>query len=234
MEPTNNASGPAKRSKLYQDVANRIRDLISSGELLPGQPLPPERKLAEQFKVGRAVIREAVRQLEASGLVESRHGGGNYVREITSEHLVAPIASLLSNNVRLRRELMDARLFFEPQVAREAAARATPEDLKLLEDVVRRQAERVASGEPTAEEDAQFHSLLARATHNTVVERILEVINGLLEETYERPFHHSERSQLSLQGNERVLEAVRRQDQDAAQKAMAEHIEDIARPPVGE
>src|SRR5918992_276449 len=122
MEPldtdtTNSAIEPIRRVKLYEEVAARIRGLIASGELGPGQALPSERKLAEQFRVGRAVIREAIRQLEVSGLVESRHGGGNYVREITVEHLVAPIASVLNGMSHLREELMDARLFFQPQIA---------------------------------------------------------------------------------------------------------------------
>jgi GntR family transcriptional regulator, transcriptional repressor for pyruvate dehydrogenase complex len=209
-------------------VAARIHDLIAEGELKPGQALPSERKLAAEFNVGRAVIREAVRRLEMSGLVSSQHGGGNFVREVTAEQLVAPLASILSNDRHLKEELMDARLFFEPQIARGAAARATPEDLELLEDAVRRQVERVERGEPTAMEDAEFHALLAQATHNTVVERVTEVINDLLDEAGARPFQDGERSQHSLEGNRRILEAVQRRDQDAAQKAMEAHIEDIA------
>jgi GntR family transcriptional regulator, transcriptional repressor for pyruvate dehydrogenase complex len=234
MEPTGTdetkpAIVPIRRVKLYEEVAARIRDLIAGGELRPGEALPSERKLAEQFKVGRAVIREAIRQLEVSGLVESRHGGGNYVREVTVEHLVAPIASVLNGMAPLREELMDARLFFEPQIARAAAARATPEDLRRLEDVIRRQQERVASGHSGAEEDAEFHDLLASATHNTVVERVMEVIDRLLEDSQARLFRSVERSEISLEGNRRILEAVLRHDQEAAQRAMAEHLEDIAR-----
>lgn len=226
---SNSAIEPIKRVKLYEEVAARIRGLIASGELGPGQALPSERKLAEQFRVGRAVIREAIRQLEVSGLVESRHGGGNYVREITVEHLVAPIASVLNGMAPLREELMDARLFFEPQIAREAAARATPEDLRRLQEAISRQEERVAGGSSGAEEDAEFHELLASATHNTVVERVMEVIDGLLEDSQARLFRSVERSEISLEGNRRILEAVRRHDQEAAQLAMVKHLEDIAR-----
>ena len=234
MEPTetdttNSAIEPIKRVKLYEEVAARIRSLIASGELGPGQALPSERKLAEQLKVGRAVIREAIRQLEVSGLVESRHGGGNYVREVTVEHLVAPIASVLNGMTPLREELMDARLFFEPQIARAAAARATPEDLRRLQDVMRRQEERVANGHSGAEEDTEFHELLASATHNTVVERVMEVIDGLLEDSQARLFRSVERSEISLEGNRRILEAVLRHDQEAAQAAMVEHLGEIAR-----
>jgi GntR family transcriptional repressor for pyruvate dehydrogenase complex len=228
-DASNSALEPIKRVKLYEEVAARIRGLIASGELGPGQALPSERKLAEQFRVGRAVIREAIRQLEVSGLVESRHGGGNYVREITVEHLVAPIASVLNGMVPLREELMDARLFFEPQIAREAAARATPEDLRRLQEAISRQEERVAGGSSGAEEDAEFHELLASATHNTVVERVMEVIDGLLEDSQARLFRSVERSEISLEGNRRILEAVARHDQEAAQTAMVKHLEDIAR-----
>jgi GntR family transcriptional regulator, transcriptional repressor for pyruvate dehydrogenase complex len=228
-DPTKPAIVPIRRVKLYEEVAARIRSLIASGELGPGQALPSERKLAEQFRVGRTVIREAIRQLEVSGLVESRHGGGNYVREVTVEHLVAPIATVLNGMVHLREELVDARLLFEPQMARAVAARATSEDLRGLEDIIRRQEERVANGRSGAEEDAEFHDLLARATRNTVVERIMEVIDGLLEDSQARLFRSVERSEISLEGNRRILEAVVRHDQEAAQEAMVEHLEDIAR-----
>lgn len=220
---------PIKRVKLYEEVAARIRELISSGELSAGQALPPERRLAEQFGVGRAVIREAIRQLEVSGLVESRHGGGNYVREITVEHLVAPLATMLGGMKELREELMDARLFFEPQIARAAAGNATAEDIRLLDDVILRQSGRVEAGEVTAEEDAEFHALLAHATHNTVVERVMEVINRLLEEEHARWFQPGDRSEASLHGNRNILEAVRRHDPQASHDAMVEHLEDIAR-----
>jgi GntR family transcriptional regulator, transcriptional repressor for pyruvate dehydrogenase complex len=228
-DPTKPAIVPIRRVKLYEEVAGRIRSLIASGELGPGQALPSERKLAEQFRVGRTVVREAIRQLEVSGLVESRHGGGNYVREVTVEHLVAPIATVLNGMVHLREELVDARLLFEPQMARAAATRATPEDLRGLEDIIRRQEERVANGRSGAEEDAEFHDLLARATRNTVVERIMEVIDGLLEDSQARLFRSVERSEISLEGNRRIFEAVVRRDQEAAQEAMVEHLEDIAR-----
>jgi GntR family transcriptional regulator, transcriptional repressor for pyruvate dehydrogenase complex len=228
-DPTKPAIVPIRRVKLYEEVAARIRSLIASGELGPGQALPSERKLAEQFRVGRTVIREAIRQLEVSGLVESRHGGGNYVREVPVEHLVAPIATVLNGMVHLREELVDARLLFEPQMARAAATRATPEDLRGLEDIIRRQEERVANGRSGAEEDAEFHDLLARATRNTVVERIMEVIDGLLEDSQARLFRSVERSEISLEGNRRIFEAVVRRDQEAAQEAMVEHLEDIAR-----
>ena len=228
MGNTGTGAGSERRGTLYKEVAARIRELISSGELQAGQALPSERKLAAQFEVGRAVIREAVRQLEAAGLVESRHGGGNYVREVTTEHLVAPIASVLNSKAQLREELMDARALFEPQVAREAALRATPEDLSFLEAAVYRQAERVANGQSTAEEDAEFHGRLARATQNSVVERVMGIIDDLLEDVYERLSQHGERSQRSLEGNRRILKAVQSRDPDAAQSAMAEHIEDIA------
>jgi DNA-binding FadR family transcriptional regulator len=129
----------------------------------------------------------------------------------------------------LREELMDARLFFEPQIAREAAICATPEDLRQLEDVIRRQEGRATEGQATAEEDAEFHSLLARTTHNTVVVRVMEVIDNLLKDEHARWFQSAERSKSSLEGNRRILEAVQRRDQEAAQKAMEQHIEEIAR-----
>jgi GntR family transcriptional regulator, transcriptional repressor for pyruvate dehydrogenase complex len=124
---------------------------------------------------------------------------------------------------------MDARLFFEPQIAREAAKCATPEDIGRLEEVIRRQEDRAMDGQATAEEDAEFHRLLARTTHNTVVVRVMEVIDNLLKDEHSRWFRSAERSKSSLEGNRRILEAIQRRDQGAAQRAMEQHIQEIAR-----
>jgi GntR family transcriptional regulator, transcriptional repressor for pyruvate dehydrogenase complex len=129
----------------------------------------------------------------------------------------------------LREELMDARLFFEPQIAREVAKSASPEDLRQLEDVIRRQEDRTTDGQATAEEDAEFHRLLALATHNTVVIRVMEVMDNLLKDEHARWFKSAERSKSSLEGNRRILEAIQRRDQEAAQKAMEQHIQDVSR-----
>ena len=112
VDETKPAIEPIRRVKLYEEVAARIRDLIADGDLRPGRALPSERKLAEQFKVGRAVIREAIRQLEVSGLVESRHGGGKYVWGGTVEHPVAPIDRGFERTSPLPAGLIVAQFFF--------------------------------------------------------------------------------------------------------------------------
>src|SRR5574341_2360720 len=118
---------PVRRTKVYEEVAARIRRLIADGRLRPGDKLPPERELAVMLGVSRTSVRDAIRTLEVAGLLEPRQGEGTVVRELSPDNLVAPIASALMSRRDLLADLMEFRRMIEPPTAREAAERATPE-----------------------------------------------------------------------------------------------------------
>ena len=120
---------PIRKTRLAEDIAERIRIMIVDGTFAPGLPLPGERALAERFGVSRGSIRDAFRMLETIGLLEMRHGQGTFPRELTVERLVTPLAAVLTNRRDLEGELMDVRRMFEPAVARAAAARISDDDL---------------------------------------------------------------------------------------------------------
>ncbi len=127
---------PIKKTRLAEEIADRIRMLILDGTLPTDRPLPAERLLAARFGVSRGSIRDALRLLETIGLLETRHGQGTFPQELDVDRLVAPLASILTYRRDLREELLDVRRMFEPAVARVAATRITKEDLADLQRIL--------------------------------------------------------------------------------------------------
>jgi GntR family transcriptional repressor for pyruvate dehydrogenase complex len=225
--PTLHAIESIKRTRLPEEIANRLLTFILNGTFKPQQPLPSERVLAERLGVSRGSVRDGIRRLEVVGLLEPRHGQGTFLQELSVDHVVTPLASVLTFHRARHDDLMDVRRMFEPAVARAAAARATEEDLGDAERILVEQRLKAKAGEATAVEDAAFHAALARATHNPVVVRIMEILNDLLAESDTRRLQQRGRRVRSLRGHEAVVEALRRRDGDGAARAMREHIDEI-------
>jgi GntR family transcriptional repressor for pyruvate dehydrogenase complex len=219
---------PIRKTRLAEDIADRMRELILDGTFPTGEPLPGERQLAERFGVSRGSIRDAFRMLEMIGLLEMRHGQGTFPRELSVDRLVTPLASVLTNRRDLEAELMDVRRMFEPAVARVAAARITDDDLAELRRIITVQRRKVNAGQSALVEDTAFHAALARATGNTVVVRIMETLNDLLTESRRRALQQRSRPERSLQGHEAVVAALTRHDAEEAARAMHLHIDQIA------
>lgn len=192
-----------------------------------GDRLPPERELAERFGVSRTSVRDAIRVLEFVGLVEPRQGEGTVVRDLSPDALVTPVASLLARHRTLLADLMDVRKMIEPGLAARAALHASQDDLDKLAQIVTRQRDRVAQGESAIEADSEFHYAIATAANNRVVLRVVDVLMGLLKESRERSLQVAGRPERSLAGHQRILQAIRRHDAQAAEGAMRRHLEEI-------
>jgi len=216
-----------QKTKIYAEVAAQIERLILDGTLQPGDKLPSERDLAERFDVSRSAIREAIRALELKGFVEPRPGEGTLVRTPTFDSLLNPLASLLGQKRELVAELLDVREMLEPPLAARAARHALPEDLAHLEDILRRQAERVSRQELAIEEDSEFHYTIARAARNSVILKVLDMFMDVLRESRERSLQVEGRREKSLAGHRRIFNAIKRRDPDAAEVAMLEHLQEI-------
>ena len=88
-------TGPIKSTRIYEEIVRQVKPLIAEGRLKSGDRLPPERELAEKFVVSRTSVREALRALESLGLVEIRAGEGAFVREISVDALIEPLALVI-------------------------------------------------------------------------------------------------------------------------------------------
>ena len=219
---------PVKRSRIYEHIVDQIRALIREGRWTPGDQIPPERELAERFRVSRTSVREALRALEMQGVIESRQGGGTFVRTADTEALVPPLAAAILRGRRELDEVLEVRELIEPGIARLAATRATAEHVAELESLLDRQRACIADGRPFVDEDTAFHYTLARAADNHILLRLHNVILDLLSESRQSYLHVPDRPQLSLRGHETILGAVKRHDGEAAYQTIASRERDFA------
>lgn len=215
---------PIKSTRIYEEIVRQIKAMIAEGRLKSGDQLPPERDLAEKFVVSRTSVREALRALESMGLVEIRPGEGTFVREVSVEALIEPLALAMLSQREAIGELFEARRLLEPSIAALAARRATPDELKEMERILDEQAREIAEGRNGLAQDAQFHAALASAAHNRVIVRIVHAMMDLLAQSREESLSTPGRPERSHEDHRRILAAVSRHDADAAAQAMRDHV----------
>ena len=215
-----------RRNKLYEEVAEKLQQWILQ-DMKPGDKLPPERQLAEMFGVGRSSIRDAVRRLQAVGLVEPRQGHGTVVCEVSDHAIVSPLTSVLVRKRELLAELLDVRKIIEPAIAARAAVNASPEHISEMTDILNRQQDRLARNESAIEEDSELHYCFALAANNSVLLKVLDVLMDLLQESREQSLQAQGRPDKSLAGHRRIVSAIKRKDAAAAEAAMRKHLEEI-------
>lgn len=218
---------PVKRSRIYEHIVEQIHALIREGRWAPGDQIPPERELAERFRVSRTSVREALRALEMQGVIDSRQGGGTFVRTADKETLVPPLAAAILRGQRELAEVLEVRELIEPGIARLAAVRANAEHVAELETLLDKQRKCIAEGRSFVEEDTAFHYTLARAADNHILLRLHNVIIDLLRESRQSYLHVPDRPQMSLRGHEAILAAVHARDAEAAYAASLAHISEV-------
>lgn len=220
---------PVKSTRIYAEIVRQIRGLIADGQLKSGDRLPPERDLAERFRVSRTSVREALRALESTGLVEIRAGEGAFVRGISVESLVEPLALVILTQREAIADLYEARRLLEPPIAALAARRASPDEVQELERILDEQAREVEAGRTGLAQDAAFHTAIAHSAHNRAISRIVTTLMDLLAQTREESLHTPGRPERSHQDHRRILAALQARDEEAAQHAMLDHVVAVER-----
>jgi GntR family transcriptional repressor for pyruvate dehydrogenase complex len=215
---------PIRSTRIYEEIVRQVKAMIAEGRLKSGDQLPPERDLAEKFVVSRTSVREALRALESLGLVEIRPGEGTFIREVSVEALVEPLALMMASQRKAIAELFEARRLLEPAIAGLAAHRATPEELLEMERILAEQAKEIGAGRTGLVQDGQFHAAIAVAAHNQAISRLVHGMMDLLTQSREESLNTPGRPARSHQDHQRVLEAIRRRDAEGAQQAMRDHL----------
>ena len=215
---------PVKSTRIYAEIVRQIRSLVADGRLKSGDRLPPERELAERFRVSRTSVREALRALESTGLIEIRAGEGAFVREVSVEALIEPLALVILTQREAVAELYEARRLLEPPIAALAARRAGPDELAEMTRILDEQAGEVAAGRTGLAQDAAFHTAIGHSAHNRAITRIVAALMDLLTQTREDSLHTPGRPERSHQDHRRILAAIRSRDEDAARQAMLDHL----------
>src|SRR5262245_57491688 len=215
---------PVKSIRIYEDIVRQVKALIADGRLTSGDRLPPERELAERFRVSRTSVREALRSLQSRGLIEIRAGEGAFVRDVSVEALVEPLALVILPHREAVGELFEARRLLEPAIAALAARRATPEEIGEMERILDEQAREVSSGRTGVAQDSAFHAALANSAHNRAISRIVNALMDLLTQSRDQSLQTPGRPQRSHQDHRRILDAIRGRDEVAAHRAVVDHL----------
>jgi len=214
--------GQIKVPKSCDVLAERLQHQILSGTYPPGSALPTERELVSGTGLSRGSVREALRILEAQGLVQTRAGryGGSVVSR-PSDALLASHINLFAKgrSVELH-ALVEARQALEPMVAYLAARNRTAADLATLSLISNRLDEAALHDVPRfLEENAHWHSALAAASHNDLLRAFTASISGLmLEASRIESFASEDVRRLVTQAHRRILQAIEAQDADAARR----------------
>ncbi|HZQ05767.1 MAG TPA: FadR/GntR family transcriptional regulator [Anaerolineae bacterium] len=216
--------------RLAEEIVDRIERLILNEELRVGDALPSERELAAQLHVSRNILREALGVLVQKGLLEVRAGSGTYVARPTTEFLRDTLDHFIRFNKSALFELIEARRAIEVEIAEMAAERATPEDRALIADALARLEASVGSLEPYTEADIHFHSTLAVAAKNEILQLLLDSIRGALRENIRVLVqHHATAVEEAMRYHRRIARAVQEHNRAEARTAMWEHLESVRR-----
>ena len=229
-EPSpNDMYAPLDRSRLYEQVANKIETTIVARHYKPQDRLPSERDLAESFAVSRTVIREAMKLLEARGLIEILTGNGVFV----SQPDTSVVTRSLGMYLHLQGTVQDSefkvhelRRILEVEIAGLAAERATEAELDQLRQIIERMSVADHPREQVAMLDLEYHITLAQATHNEMISMVYEPVIEYLRQQLLLAWQRYDRSPEVFNQQHRALyEAVRDHDPSRARAAMTAHLD---------
>lgn len=212
-----------KKIAISDQIAQQIQEMVSIGEVQPGDKLPSERELCEKFGASRTAVREAISGLIAKEILERRNKG-IFVRPFSNGLLVESMEILIATKKIPIRYILEARFIVEVENARLAALRATEEDIRVLEACTKKITDK-SSSEPIIRKSAtEFHKLVAKATHNPFLE---DFFNAMIEVFLNDPRSVSTLSE-SASSHQCVLDKIREHDADGAAEEMRRHLNIVA------
>ncbi len=208
-------------------LSDRLRDMILQGSFATGDYLPPERELVQETGLSRGSVREALRVLETEGLVQVDRGrtGGTRVTAPKRTMLARSVELFVRTNGVVLSSLLDCRAAIEPMLARLAARHRSDEELAALEDLHRRFGEATEDLGKYRVLNYQWHLQIAQCSRNEPLSALIEaILKTSLEATaYERVTTPPNR-RTAVEAHEGVMDAIRRQDAEAAADAMEMHL----------
>jgi GntR family galactonate operon transcriptional repressor len=220
---------PHHRGRRADAVVDHLIELIVSGVVRPGRLLPVESALCEAFGVSRTVVREAIKSLEAKGLLKVRQGVGTLVSAQESWNLLDPalLTAIVRHDERydILDQLIDVRTSLESSMAREAARKATPADIAELRDLMAQLDAAVGEPDLLDDIDVAYHERIMLVSGNQLGRAIVHTVNAEARRSPRYVGHSAlKHRQQSNRQHLAVLEAIEAGDPDAAASLMAEHI----------
>ena len=215
------------RQTLGQVVAEELLARLRTGALSPGQRLPAQRQLMEEFGVGANTIREACQSLVAMGILDIRPGRGTVIvsASVDSAFGVDTVAALLADQAVL--DLCEFRQAVEGEMAALAAMRASAEDIAAIRGALDKFRQVLVMGEPVYPADVQFHRAVAEAAHNAVFGNVLDALGERLVRARQRTESIPGTKEQALIEHQSVYDAIVRHNAPAARLAMSSHLDTV-------
>jgi len=208
-------------------IIRQIKELLITGQLKPGDRLPPERKLSEKLGVGRTQVRDALRKLEFYGILKTRPQSGTYVAAIGIAALESMIADVLRIDSPSFQSLVETRVMLEINSIRYACERRTPADLLALESSLDQYLEKAENGVKAVDEDFLFHLSIAEAGKNQVLKSLLLIIVPDILSNYSIFKVCDTVTDKAIEEHRTMLRLIRKRDADGAALAMQEHLKGV-------
>ena len=228
-QPEKTLFSPLQKKRSFEEISNSIKSLILDGTLQIGDRLPSEKELAQQFQVGRQTIREALRLLELSGFVTIQRGPGG--GPVIKDTILRRIGDLFTGAFRMHNitieELTRARLEMERVILKFVFENADQQDLQALRENVRTAEGRIADGLMGTEYNADFHTLLARATKNEVFVIVMESIMAVHLDLLSRTGADLDTSREVVRAHGRLVDAIEAGDRKRACTLLEEHVLEV-------
>lgn len=217
------------RRKLSDQVFERLRELMASGELPPGAPMPSERDLMERFGVGRPAVREALQHMHTMGLITISHGERSRVNELSAGSVLSRVDDvarmLLSSEPEQLEHLKDARRMFECGLMRVAATSASTQDVAELRELVARQRDCMDDPEAFVTHDMAFHTRIAAVSGNPILIATSQSMLRWLFHYHGVLLHWSGNEDITLREHQQMVDLIEARDADAAIEAMKAHLD---------
>ena len=214
---------PIERRKVYELVAERLLADITERRLNPGDHLPPERRMADAYRVGRSSVREALRILESRGLIRSMGQGAFEVADHANP-LNQSLRLLLSLRDGDLLELYEVRKIMEVEAAGLAAARRTEEDLAAMRTAIDEMVKGLSSRERYIGADVEFHLAVARATGNRIASLMMDAVRDVMRRALSSIYDIPGSPRRSTEQHGQILDAIAAGSQEQARERMREHL----------
>ncbi len=208
-----------KSQRLADSTAQSILKMIEDGRFSIGDKLPNEIELSSELGVSRSTLREAVKILTTSSVLEIRRGKGTFVTSntVVDSNGLSDIASGLD-------DLFEMRLMFEPDCAYLAAQRATDEEIEIICRYGEEVEKKILSGEDRTYEEQKFHESIANATHNAFVQQFMPIIFNAIKKGVVVLTKDKDISEDNLKDDRLIMDFIKKRNPDGAKTAMRLHI----------
>jgi GntR family transcriptional repressor for pyruvate dehydrogenase complex len=217
---------PVQKILVSDGILEQIREMIHNHEFHPGERIPPEIKLAEFLSVSRSSLREALNALVHLGYLY-RQNKGLYVAPEVHWRKALPFHFKRSLEDQKIAEMIEVRKIIETELSALAAKRATPEDIKTLENILEQMKVNLNNPVAFSNSNHQFHLSIAKAAQNETLRDVIEKVRDLLKDTISKIIQQSTISRRSLDYHQRILDAIREGNAGRARKVMAAHLANI-------